>query len=80
MILDAIKKVNLILRPKVLQILESFDLPDHYLLSAIGNSYGDIYEKHLELAKDSRLNHTKSGDAIPDGYMEHIMPILKAKM
>jgi len=26
------------------------------------------------------MNQTKLGDAIPDGYMEHIMPILKAKM
>lgn len=80
MILDAIKKVNLMIRPKVLQILESFDLPDFYLSSAIGNSYGDIYEQHLEFAKGSRLNKTKAGDAIPDGYMEYMMPILKAKM
>ena len=60
--------------------MESLELTDNSILSAIGNSYGDIYEKHLELAQGSRLNQTKSGDAIPDGYIEHIMPIFKAKM
>lgn len=55
-------------------------MDDEILVSAIGNSYGDIYETHLRWAKDSKLNHTKNGDAIPDGYLETIMPILKAKM
>ena len=48
-------------------------------MSAIGNSYGDIYETHLRWAKDSKLNHTKAGDAIPDGYMENVHP-LKGKL
>jgi|TARA_B110000285_G_scaffold193373_1_gene222349 hypothetical protein len=68
------------MRPLVISILESAEIPDELLSSAIGNSYGDIYETHLEWAKNSRLNHTKLGDAIPDGYMETIMPILKGKM
>jgi len=50
------------------------------LQSAVGNSYGDIYETHLRWAKESKLNKTKGGDAIPDGYIEYIMPILKAKL
>lgn len=58
MILDAIKKVNLKIRPHALQIVEAYDYNDDVLQSAIGNSYGDIYETHLEWAKDSRLNHT----------------------
>lgn len=49
-------------------------------MSAIGNSYGDIYEKHLECAMNSKLNKTKTGDAIPDGYLELMTPILKAKL
>jgi hypothetical protein len=49
-------------------------------MSAIGNKYGDIYETHLEWAKGSIMNKTEKGDAIPDGYMEYIMPMLKAKM
>lgn len=55
-------------------------MPDEMTCSAIGNSYGDIYETHLAWAKDSRLNHTKAGDAIPDGFMEYMMPILKGKL
>ena len=77
---EAIKAINKEMRPQVISILESVDLPDEILCSAIGNSYGDIYETHLEWAKNSRLNKTKLGDAIPDGYMETIMPILKGKM
>ena len=79
-ILEAIKILNKEIRPVALTIIESPDTPDMLLQSAIGNSYGDIYETHLEWAKDSQLNKTKAGDAIPDGYMEYMMPILKAKM
>jgi hypothetical protein len=43
-------------------------------MSAIGNSYGDIYETHLEWAKGSRLN--KKEGAIQDGFMENMFPIL----
>jgi len=49
-------------------------------MSAVGNSYGDIYETHLRWAQNSRLNHTKRGDGIPDGFMEDMMPVLKGKM
>lgn len=78
LILEAIKTVNLRLRPQMLSILESLPFSDDTLKSAIGNSYGDIYETHLEWAKGSRLNQNE--DAIPDGYMEYMAPILKAKM
>lgn len=80
LILESIKNVNLKIRPHALNIVESLEISDDILQSAIGNSYGDIYETHLEWAKDSKLNHTKLGDAIPDGFMENIMPILKSKL
>ena len=80
MITEAIKLLNAEIRPQAISIIESFGIPDAYLQSAVGNSYGDIYETHLKWAKDSRLNHTKAGDAIPDGYMEYMMPVLKAKL
>lgn len=80
LILQAIKILNTEIRPKAISIVESLNITDEVLQSAIGNSYGDIYETHLEWAKDSRLNKTKLGDAIPDGFMDHMMPILKAKM
>lgn len=79
-ITDAMKEINRLIRPHAVSIIESVGITDTILPTAIGNSYGDIYEQHLEWAKNSRLNQTKGGDAIPDGYMEYIMPILKAKL
>ena len=78
LILEAIKNINLKIRPIILPLVETFAMKDDTLLSAIGNSYGDIYETHLEWAKGSRLN--KNQDAIPDGFIKYMMPILKAKM
>lgn len=78
LILEALKQVNLRLRPQILPIVETFNWSDDLLLSAIGNSYGDIYETHLEWAKNSRLNQNE--DAIPEGYLEYMRPILKAKL
>lgn len=60
-------------------MIESFEISDEVIMSAVGNSYGDIYETHLRWAKDSKLNKTKLGDAIPDGYLENIAKI-RAKM
>ena len=77
-VLEAMKFVCKELRPQMLNVIESFDFPEMLLSSAIGNYYGDIYETHLEWAKDSRLN--KTPDAIPEGFMEYMMPVLKGKM
>lgn len=79
-ILGAIKVLNAEIRPHALGLMEAFEMPDNFLMSAIGNSYGDIYETHLRWAQNSRLNKTKAGDAIPDGYLEYMTPILKAKL
>jgi len=80
LVVQAIKEINKMLRPQIINIVESQPLPDILLQSAIGNSFGDIYETHLEWAKNSRLNKTKAGDAIPDGYIEHILPITQGKL
>lgn len=77
-ILNAVKHINKELRPSIINIIETCNIPDTVLCSAIGNSYGDIYEQHLEWAKGSALNQTP--DAIPDGYLEFMMPVLKGKM
>ena len=53
-------------------------IPDNFLMSAIGNSYGDIYETHLEWAKDSRMNKTPGN--VPKNFHKHLMPILKGKL
>ena len=68
------------IRPQAISIIEALGVADSKLQSAIGNSFGDIYETHLEWAKDSRLNKTKNGDAIPDGYLEYITPLFNAKL
>ena len=68
------------MRPFVIGIIESAEVSDTLLMSAVGNFYGDIYETHFEWAKNSRLNQTSDGDAIPEGFMKYIMPVLKGKM
>jgi len=62
------------LRPHFINILElrSLDREESYILSTIGNRYGDIYEKQLEVAKASRLN-----TGSPPPYFEKLMkPII----
>jgi hypothetical protein len=66
------------IRPQFIPLCELYPSTDNALMSAIGNSYGDIYETHLEWAQNSRLNQRKG--AIQDGFMEHMMPILKGKL
>ena len=56
MILEAIKETNRRIRPQALNIIESIGLNDDTLCSAIGNSYGDIYETHLEWARNANIN------------------------
>ena len=62
----------------MIPLVEMNNFSDNYLMSAIGNSYGDIYETHLEWAKDSRMNKTEGN--IPAGFHELIMPMLKGKL
>jgi hypothetical protein len=77
LVLQAIKLLNKQIRPYAVSLIESIGFDDEELMSAIGNSYGDIYETHLEWAKGSKLNRIWGKDMIADGYMENIMPILK---
>jgi acyl-CoA oxidase len=44
LIQEALKIVLKDLRPHMIPLVESFGIPDSMLVSAIGNSYGDIYE------------------------------------
>ena len=54
---DALKIVYVKLRPYMVGLVECFERSDNSLTSAIGNSYGDIYETQLEWARGSRLNN-----------------------
>lgn len=60
----------------MIPLVEAFAYPDSALVSAIGNSYGDIYETQLEWAKASKLNKTQ----VLPGLKEHILPILQGKL
>jgi len=64
---EAIKILLEKLRPQMIPLVEQFDMSDNFLMSAIGNSYGDIYETHLEWAKDSSYRalvaHAQGGEA-----------------
>jgi len=76
---DATKILLEKLRPQIISILDAFQISDNVLMSAIGNSYGDIYETHLEWAKTSKLNNPENGN-IADGWVENIMPIIQGKL
>ena len=76
---DAFKLSLKTLRPHIVPITEIYLIPDESLLSAVGNSYGDIYETHLKWAKSSRLNNPATG-SIQDGWEEYMMPILRGKL
>ena len=75
---EAVKVMLTKLRPQLIPLIEMEHMTDNHLMSAIGNSYGDIYETHLEWAQNSRLNNNKG--SIPDGFMENMMPILQGKL
>ena len=53
---EAFKIVLNKIRPQALSLVEIFDIDDKILMSAVGNSYGDIYETHLRWAQKSALN------------------------
>ena len=55
-LIEAIKVLLKEIRPQAVNVVESMKVPDFYLQSAIGNSYGDIYETHLEWARGSIMN------------------------
>ena len=51
-------------------------VPDHYIPSVIGNSYGDIYETQLKVAMNSSLNKHE----VPSYFEELMKPILNGKL
>ena len=45
---QAFKQMLKVLRPQLVNLVEQQPFRDSVLVSAIGNSYGDIYTTHLE--------------------------------
>jgi hypothetical protein len=65
------------LRPYMIDLVEvRHDFTDVIYMSAIGNEYGDIYERQLEWAMGSRLNT----DKVPDYFEKHMKPMFKGKL
>ena len=62
----------------MIPLVESYFLPDNFLPSVIGNSYGDIYEMQLEKAQKSRLNGPDN--EVPSYFNDLMRPILRAKL
>lgn len=60
----------------MLNLIESYELDDNIVMSAIGSYDGNVYERLLEWAKSSRLNQK---DKL-DGFDEFIKPMLAAKL
>lgn len=65
------------LRPQIIPLieLETDEEQDLSYLSAIGNKYGDIYERQLELAMGSRMNNQSK----PDYWDSLVKPIMNRK-
>jgi len=71
---ECFKKACKELRPQIIPLIElnSDEIIDNSYMSAIGNKYGDIYERQLELAMGSRLNRTPK----PEYWDTLIKPIM----
>jgi hypothetical protein len=78
LLLDSLKKALIELRPHMIPLVElkTDELMDFSYMSAIGNKYGDIYERQLELAMGSRLNKK----AKPEYWDTLVKPIMQAKL
>lgn len=56
----------------MLPFIEYYPELSYGLKSTIGNDHGDIYEKQLEVAKNSRLNK----DEVPPYYEKYMKPTM----
>ena len=57
----------------MIPLVESYHIPDKWIPSVIGNSFGDIYEMQLEYAQKSRLN---IDNEVPSYFSTLMKPIL----
>ena len=75
MIIESMKVILVKLRPHMIPLIElkTDEFFDMSYLSAIGNKYGDIYERQLELAMNSRFNQKPK----VDWWDSLVKPILK---
>jgi acyl-CoA oxidase len=63
-------------RPNAVALVDAFDYTDHYLSSVLGRYDGNVYPALYEEAWKDPLNET----VVPDGYQEHLRPLLKQQL
>ncbi|CAM0912317.1 unnamed protein product [Alopecurus aequalis] len=63
-------------RPNAVALVDAFDYTDHYLGSVLGRYDGNVYPALYEEAWKDPLNET----VVPDGYQEHLRPLLKQQL
>ena len=73
---EAIKILLTRIRPQVIPLVELWGYHDTELVSAIGNSYGDIYETQLDWAKNSKYNK----EDVPPMFETMIKPFMMGKL
>lgn len=59
----------------MIPLVESFAFDDNYLMSSIGNSYGDTYQTSLRWAREHRMNK----DKVTPMFEKYIKPMIDAK-
>ena len=60
------------IRPNAVALVDSFNISDHNLNSALGRYDGNVYEALLKSTELEPLNKTQ----VPDGYEEYIKPMV----
>ena len=64
------------IRPNALPLVDSFDLHDMVLSSALGAYDGQVYERMYECALQAPLNRK----AVPDAYKKYLEPFFKSQL
>ena len=60
----AVDRLMKMLRPDVIALVESFDISDTILNSALGSSDGKVYEKLFNAAENSAMNVDDEGERV----------------
>ncbi|XP_019423731.1 PREDICTED: peroxisomal acyl-coenzyme A oxidase 1-like isoform X2 [Lupinus angustifolius] len=63
-------------RPNAIALVDAFNHTDHYLGSVLGRYDGNVYQMLYDEAWKDPLNDS----VVPDGYQEHIRPMLKQQL
>ncbi|KAE9597445.1 hypothetical protein Lal_00029865 [Lupinus albus] len=63
-------------RPNAIALVDAFNYTDHYLGSVLGRYDGNVYQMLYDEAWKDPLNDS----VVPDGYQEHIRPMLKQQL